>query len=169
MINFQYFPRSQTIPNHLSQLVKVFQKFEKKIESKSDEQQISNAVLAIIKDDLKIGGYRVEVGKTIEDKIAVPVLFGKNGVPEKSFNADAWDMKNKTVLEVEAGRAVTNYQFLKDLFQATMMDDVDYCAIAVRNIYRKSNDFDKVCNFFETMYISRRLVLPLKGILIIGY
>jgi hypothetical protein len=169
MINFQYFPRSQTIPNHLNQLVKVFQKFEKKIESKSDEQQLSNDVLAIIKDDLKIGGYRVEVGKTTEDKIEVPVLFGKNGVPEKSFNADAWDVKNKTVLEVEAGRAVTNYQFLKDLFQATMMDDIDYCAIAVRNIYRKSNDFDKVCNFFETMYVSRRLVLPLKGILIIGY
>ena len=144
MINFQYFPRSQSIPKHLSQLVNVFQKFETKIESKSDEQQISNAVLAIIKDDLKIGGYRVEVGKTTEDKIAVPVLFGKNGVPEKSFNADAWDVKNKTVLEVEAGRAVTNYQFLKDLFQATMMDDIDYCAIAVRNIYRKSNDFDKV-------------------------
>ena len=169
MINFQYFPRSQTIPNHLSQLVKVFKKFEKKIESKSNEKQISNAVLAIIKDDLKIGGYRVEVGKTTDDKIAVPVLFGKNGVPEKSFNADAWNEKNKTVLEVEAGRAVTNYQFLKDLFQATMMDDVDYCAIAVRNIYRKSNDFDKVCNFFETMYISRRLALPLKGILVIGY
>jgi len=29
-------------------------------------------------------------------------------------------------LEVEAGRAYTNYQFLKDLFQACMMHDVQY-------------------------------------------
>ncbi len=169
MINFQYFPRSQKTPLHLSELVKVFKKHEKKIQSKAEEQQVSNEVLAIIKGDLKIGGYRVEVDKTTEGKIPVPVLFGRNGLQDKSFNADAWDVKNKTVLEVEAGRAVTNYQFLKDLFQATMMDDIDYCAIAVRNVYRKSNDFEKVCSFFETMYISKRLVLPLKGVLIIGY
>jgi len=64
---------------------------------------------------------------------------------------------------------VTNYQFLKDLFQACMMHEVNYLAIAVRNIYRGSNDFEKVHTFFDTLYASNRLKLPLNGILIIGY
>ena len=50
-----------------------------------------------------------------------------------------------------------------------MMQDVDYLVIAVRNIYNKSSDFDKVCKFFDALYASDRLVLPLKGILVIGY
>ena len=53
----------------------------------------------------------------------------------KSFEADAWNIPEKMVLEVEAGRAVVNNQFLKDLFQACMMHDVDYLGIAVRNTY----------------------------------
>jgi hypothetical protein len=72
-------------------------------------------------------------------------------------------------LEVEAGRAVVNYQFLKDIFQACMMYGVEYLIIAVRNDYQKKDDFQKVCVFLETLYISNRLSLPLKGILIIGY
>lgn len=62
-----------------------------------------------------------------------------------------------------------NNHFLNDLFQACMMQDVDYLVIAVRNIYNKSSDFDKVCKFFDALYASDRLVLPLKGILVIGY
>jgi hypothetical protein len=48
-------------------------------------------------------------------KIHVPVLFGANGKVEKSFDADAYSPKAGFVLEVEAGRAVANNQFLKDL------------------------------------------------------
>jgi hypothetical protein len=72
-------------------------------------------------------------------------------------------------LEVEAGRGVTNYQFLKDLFQACMMYEANYLVIAIRNVYRKSQDFDRVVAFYNTLYASNRLSLPLKGILIIGY
>jgi hypothetical protein len=50
-----------------------------------------------------------------------------------------------------------------------MMQDVEYLSIAVRNVYRKAKDWEKVCTFFETMYASSRLELPLKGVLIIGY
>lgn len=73
------------------------------------------------------------------------------------------------MLEVEAGRGVVNNQFLKDLFQACMMHDVFYLAVAVRDIYRGNSDFEAVTRFFDTMYASNRLSLPLKGILIIGY
>jgi len=87
----------------------------------------------------------------------------------RSFDADAYNELEGFVIEVEAGRGVTNYQFLKDLFQACMMHEVSYLAIAVRNKYRNSRDFEKVQTFFETLYASQRLTLPLKGILIIGY
>ena len=49
-----------------------------------------------------------------------------------------------------------------------MMHDV-YLAIAVRNSYGGGNDFEKVVRFFDTLYASNRLQLPLKGILVIGY
>ena len=91
-------------------------------------------------------------------------MFGLNGKLEKSFDADAYHSEKGFVLEVEAGRGVVNNQFLKDLFQACMMRDVDFLGIAVRNIYKNGRDFDKVVKFFETLYASNRLVLPLKGI-----
>ena len=99
----------------------------------------------------------------------MPVLFGPNGRLEKYFDADGYNEQTKTVIEVEAGRAVTNYQFLKDLFQACMMYEVDFLIIAVRIDYKGNPDFQKVITFFDTLYSSGRLVLPLKGILIIGY
>jgi hypothetical protein len=72
-------------------------------------------------------------------------------------------------VEVEAGRAVVNNQFLKDLFQACMMHDVCYLAVAVRNFYKGRQDFDIVCRFLNTLYASQRLQLPLRGILVVGY
>jgi hypothetical protein len=95
--------------------------------------------------------------------------FGLNGKFEKSFDADAHHPDGKFVIEVEAGRGVLNNQFLKDFFQACMMDDIEYLALAVRNTYLRNHDCDRLCVFFETLYASRRLEPPLKGILVIGY
>ncbi len=109
------------------------------------------------------------MGKKKKEKINIPVLYGPNGIIKKSFEADAYNEDEKYVIEVEAGRAVTNYQFLKDLFQACMMQDANYLCIAVRNQYRTSKDYLKVFNFFDTLYKSDRIELPLDGILLIGY
>ena len=97
------------------------------------------------------------------------MLFGANGGQEKAFQADAWHKAERFVLEVEAGRGLTNYGFLKDLFEACMMHNVDYLGLAVRRLYKRSPDYDRVVGFFETLYTSRRLQLPLKGVLILGY
>lgn len=109
----------------------------KKINSidSSNHQLASNDVLLVISSDLESLGYKVEKSKLKDDKITVPVLYGRNGRLEKWFDADAYNYDEKTVVEVEARRAVTNYQFLKDLFEASVMSDVDYCVIAVRKIY----------------------------------
>ena len=50
-----------------------------------------------------------------------------------------------------------------------MMHSVEYLVIGVRNIYRGSDDFKTIYTFLETLYISNRLHLPLKGILLVGY
>jgi hypothetical protein len=167
-VQWQYYPQSDAIPTQLRDVVRVFDAVHDLI--RSPELQLpSNDVLAAVRPGLEDLGFKVEAGKTHAAKIRVPVLFGMNGTLAKSFEADAHDPKTGVVVEVEAGRAYTNNQFLKDLFEACMMHDVFYAVIAVRYSYRTLPDFDRICAFFNTLYASRRLELPLKGLLLIGY
>lgn len=168
MIKYQFFPKSNRIPSHLTSVINVFQEKTEFIDSSRNKLK-SNEVLSTIAYDLENIGYKVEKSKKLEDKILVPVLFGLNGILEKSFEADAYNEKENTVIEVEAGRGVLNNQFLKDLFQACMMNDVWYLVTAVRNNYLKNDDFKTVITFYEALYASGRLELPLKGLLVIGY
>lgn len=167
-VSWHYFPESDPPPEHLVALVASFDNAQAVISSK-DHQLSSNAVLALLRPGLLDLGFRVEASKAAADKIRVPVLFGRNGQIQKSFEADAYHEGTRTVLEIEAGRAVDNNQFLKDLFQACMMVNVDYLAVAVRTLYRRNPDFERVVTFFDTLYSSRRLALPLAGVLVIGY
>ena len=114
MINWQLFPKSIEIPFYLKEVIKVFETNCVHIDSNANTHD-SNFVLEKVRVDLGAIGYQVEKSKKTEGKIKVPVLFGRNGILEKSFDADAYNKEHRTVLEVEAGRAVTNYQFLKDL------------------------------------------------------
>jgi hypothetical protein len=172
MLNWAYFPRSDK-PSALAQgVVNAFVAGYADITS-AEHTLSSDGVLALVAPHLLALGFAVETGKKAAEKIRVPVLYGNNGRVSKAFETDAHHVEGKFVVEVEAGRAVVNNQFLKDLFQACMMDDVDYLAIAVRNVYLaaglKSPDFDRVITFFDTMYASNRMRLPLRGILVIGY
>lgn len=168
MIRYQFFPRSQGITPKIKLVVDCFEKNYHRIKS-TDHNLSSNDVLELLRNDLEEAKYVVEAGKAHDQKIHVPVLFGYNNNIDKSFNADALSEDGKIVIEVEAGRAVANNQFLKDIFQACMMFEVEYLVVAVRNDYRGVDDFMKVFSFLETLYISNRLILPLKGILLIGY
>lgn len=168
MIKFQFFPRSHGINRAIQNVLDCFLISDAEITSSQHELN-SNAVLAVLRPHLQNHSYKVESGKTADQKIRVPVLFGLNDQIDKSFNADAVSADGKIVIEVEAGRAVDNNQFLKDIFQACMMFEVEYLVIAVRNDYRGGDDFSKIFAFLETLYVSNRLHLPLKGILLIGY
>jgi hypothetical protein len=168
-ILWQHFPKHSPCPDFLTKVVGCFDAVSADIASLDNVGQVSNDVLAKVRGGLEALGFLVETSKTAQGKIRVPVLYGANGKVEKSFEADAYHPTQRTVVEVEAGRGVTNYQFLKDLFQACVMQDVDYAVIAIRQDYRGSDDFSKVVTFIETIYASNRLVLPLKGLLIIGY
>jgi hypothetical protein len=172
MLNWAYFPRSAK-PTHLAkQVVAAFEASHASFTS-SEHMHSSNVVLGHVAPHLVACGFIVEAGKKRSEKVYVPVLYGNNGKVAKAFDADAYHLAGQFVVEVEAGRGVINNQYLKDLFPACMMDDVDYLAIAVRNVYAaagvKNLDFETVVRSFETIYASNRFQLPLKGILVIGY
>jgi hypothetical protein len=168
MIDWQYYPKSRQAPKLLLQIVELFEASVPHISSDKKELK-SNEVLAFLREGLKGLQFEVEMGPKIDDSVAVPVLFGRKGTIAKSFRADAFHRTAGVVLEVEAGRAVDNNQFLKDLFQACMMADTKFVVIAVRRLYRTHQDFKTVLAFFDTLYASGRLQLPLDGVLVIGY
>lgn len=176
MINYQFFPRSHGVTPEIKSVINCFKKMESQIEQE-DVHRVSNEVLALVRPYLEEIGFSVETGKGKEDKIGVPVLFGENNSIDKSFFADALSSDGRIVIEVEAGRAVFNNQYLKDIFQASMMYEVEYLVLAVLNEYhykvngaeKVSNDYNYIKTSLETLYVSNRLKLPLKGILLLGY
>ncbi|MCY3740772.1 MAG: hypothetical protein OXH00_07120 [Candidatus Poribacteria bacterium] len=168
MLRYQLFPRSQGITEQIQHVIECFEQTYDQIRSPENKLK-SDEVLDILRSHLEQIGFTVETGKTKGQKIPVPVLFGLNNTIDQSFNADGVSNDGKIVIEVEAGRATANYAFLKDIFQASMMHGVEFLILAVRNDYRGGDDFQKVYTFLETLYISSRLVLPLKGIILIGY
>ncbi len=167
-LKYQLFPRSFGITDEIRAVVQCFANNYEQIKS-PDNNLSSDGVLKILSADLKAIHFRVEESKAKDDKIEVAVLFGLNNYPDKYFHADAVSSDGKIVIEVEAGRAYRNNQFLKDIFQACMMPSVEYLVIAVRNHYYNSDDFKSIYQFIETLYINGRLQLPLKGIVLIGY
>src|SRR6187397_2229733 len=103
MINWQYFPKSDSPTSQLFQVISVFTNRHSDIDSLTHDLA-SDDVLGLIRADLIAIGFKVELSKKAVDKIQVPVLFGRNGRIEKSFEADALDTSNGIVIEVEAGR-----------------------------------------------------------------
>ena len=168
MVKYQLFPRSVGISKEIRRVIECFEQTYDHIKSPENTLN-SNEVLEILRPHLEHIGFKVETGKAKGQKISVPVLFGLNNSVDKFFNADGISNDEKIVLEVEAGRATANFAFLKDIFQASMMHGVEFLILAVRNDYRGNDDFQTVHTFLETLYISNRLVLPLKGIILIGY
>lgn len=167
-LRYQLFPRSFGITEQIREAILCFEKNHHLIDSHKFNLN-SNEVLEIVRPDLENIKFTVERSKSKDDKIRVPVLFGLNSRIDKFFDADGISEDLKIVLEVEAGRAYRNNQFLKDVFQACMMPSVEYLILAVRNTYAGTDDFESIFTFLETLYINGRLQLPLKGIVLIGY
>jgi hypothetical protein len=173
-IKWQYFPRFAATPEHLMETVVAFENAAHEIATPK-HQLSSNEVLERVADYLEELNFKVERGKTRAQKIHRPVLYGQDGSVDKAFEVDAWQESTGTIIEVEAGRAVINHQFLKDFFEACVIQDAKYLVIAVCKAYKPaslktpSNDFEIVSTFMDTLYSSGRLQVPLEGVLIIGY
>lgn len=155
MVNWIHFPKNKPLDKVSAQIVKAFEAVDATIDSYTHQLK-SDEVLTAVRPGLEALGFDVEKSKKSDDLVAVPVLYGVNGKIEKAFEADGYLSTAGYVIEVEAGRAVVNYQFLKDFFEACTMVGVDKLCIAVRNKYRAFNDFDRVCKFFEAVYLFLR-------------
>ena len=172
-MNWIFFPKTNPLPNELLETVKVFEKVANQIDStKNDTTTLrlaSDKVLHILEPGFTEIGFKVEKSKKAKDKVRIPVLFGDKSSEQLAFEADAYNKDTKIVIEVEAGRAVTNYQFLKDLFQASMMVETDYLVLAVRQRYNNRNDYEVVSKFLDAIYLTKKVKLDLKGVLLVGY
>lgn len=180
-IAWSYFPKTDPIPNELEEIIGVFEKNFKEIDTIKDEEKItkgvkdikdrlqSDDILKIVEKDFLDLNFKIETDKKKSNKIRVPVLFGHQGKTAQAFEVDGWHEENKVVLEIERGRAFANNQFLKDIFEVSVMVNVDYLVLAVSNLYKGSNDFEKICVWLETIYATNRIKLSLKGILLVGY
>ncbi len=167
-VNWFHFPQSSKPSEMMLQTIAAFDRVHECVDSRKFDLS-SNDVLAKVSPELLRIGFRVESGKKKDEKISVPVFYGQNGSVEKSFDADAFHEREGIVVEVEAGRGVVNNQFLKDLFQACMMDGVSQLCIAVRNQYKGQRDFATVVTFMHRLFASQRLALPLRSVVIVGY
>ena len=173
-MNYSYFPRNDDIPESIKRVVNIFKNHENKIDSFSNDSTnegrlSSDDVLRVIESDLEVEGFLVEKSKAKKDKIRMPVHVGNEDKARLFFEVDAWKEEAGIVIEVEAGRALDNHQFLKDVFEAAMMTDIKYLVIAVRECYRGRNDYLKIYEWLEPFYSTQRIKLDLKGILLIGY
>lgn len=163
-----YFPRWRRPSETAAQVVACVRSHHDSFDSKSQTLS-SNDVLGHLRDGLTNIGFEVEYGKKAAEKIVMPVLWGRDGVVDKAFHCDAFHRESGVVIEVEAGRAVANNQFLKDLFEACMMQEAKDLVLLVRRDYGGVRDFETVFRFMDTLYTSGRLAIPLSGILVIGY
>jgi len=172
-MNWISFPKTEPIPEYILKTIEIFEDYSEEIDStkndNNDDRLSSDKVLSILEGKFTALGYRVEKSKKSIDKVRIPVLYGELGKEELAFEADAFHKEWKTVIEVEAGRAFLNYQFLKDIFQASMMMDTNYLILAVRNLYKGKNDFSKIKSFIEVIYLTNKIKLDLKGIILVGY
>ena len=61
------------------------------------------------------------------------------------------------------------YDYLKDLLHVCMMSEVEYFCICIKDDNGGNDEYNQVCDFFKTVYSTNRLVLPFKGVVVIGY
>lgn len=149
-------------------MIQVFEENSNQIDSEKENIDLSsNQVLEIVRPDLEKISFKVESSFQHQDKIVFKIQTKYHD--ELQFHADAYQEITKTIIEVEAGRAVVNYQFLKDFYQASVIKECDYLVIAVRKQYKNTKDFEKVSKFIDGFFNDDSFKIPLKGVLVIGY
>lgn len=169
-MEFKYFSKKNVSPKILDQVSKIFEAKFDLISSFNDdnneERRKSDDVLKILQTDLENVGFRVEKSKKRKDKIIFNHQFNDESI---IFEVDAYHPMYKVAIEVEAGRAWDNKQFLKDIFEAAIIKDIHFLVVAVRLNYRGRNDFEKIYRWLYPMYKSDAISLNFKGLLLIGY
>jgi hypothetical protein len=171
-----YFPRWQAAPAWVAQVVQVFAVQQPAIDT-ATLANTSDVVLQLVRPGLETLGFQVEAGKLRENKLFRPVFFGENGQPERQYQIDSYHPQERIALEVEAGRSTMGNAIYRDIMQMSLLVDVDYAVVAVPVAYRYQSggrvttaDSYRECRaILDAIYGGRRLELPFKGFLLIGY
>lgn len=176
-IRFCSFPKTSPSPKFINNLVDVFRKHEPEISTIQLKKGLkSNPVLKVLKRNLEDIGFQCESGKKAGQILARPVYFGENGEPSLRYEIDAYSLRDKCGLEIEAGRATMGNAIFRDFFQAMIMVDVEHLCIAVPNQYKYvsknkpmvSRDYEKTISVADALYGHSRAHLPY-GLTVIGY
>jgi len=122
-------------------------------------------------------GYLVEAGKSRDQRIERPVLFGENGRAEVTYEIDAFHDELGIAVEVEAGRGAMSNAAYRDIVRTSLLLDADYFVLMMPISYRyQSGDrtastdaYAKTREQLTAIYASQRLRLPFKAVLLIGY
>jgi hypothetical protein len=173
---YVYFPRWQAAPAWVAQVVQVFAGQQPVIDT-ATLANTSDVVLQLVRPGLETLGFQVEAGKLRENKLFRPVFFGENGQPERQYQIDSYHPQERIALEVEAGRSTMGNAIYRDIVQMSLLVDVDYAVVAVPVAYRYQSggrattaDSYRECRaILDAIYGGRRLELPFKGFLLIGY
>ena len=172
-LQWSYFPRFSSPPSWMIETIEAIDSQKSQIESKLHDKLDSDEVLEHVRIPLENLGWEIEKGKTKAQKIERPVLHGDNGIPRVKYEIDGWHNSHKAVMEVESGRAWQGNAVYRDLIRASIMQEVDYLLLGVRQQYKYANviqnDFEKTREQVEAIYASGRLILPFKGLLVFGW
>lgn len=174
---YQFFPRTDRPPVFVESLAQLFARRQEQICTQTLEKGLtSDAVLAVLRDDLIGLGFEVEGGKARHQKVERPVFFGRQGEPTLRYEIDAFQPVWRCGLEIEAGRALMGNAIYRDLVQAMVMVEVDVLALAVPVSYKfkslgrstASRDFEAATSIAEALFGHSRFELPYR-LLLIGY
>lgn len=172
-LKWQVYPRSQKPTALATSIAGVFSAAYPQIGTPANALK-SNQVLSHVRAGLEGLGFLVE-RPGAGGKIEVPVLFGVNGKPSKTYQVDAWHETFSAIVEVEAGTAIDARSIYKDLFEASAMPGVRFLCLAVQNAYapaRKAtpfDDFDRASKILDTLFASAGFQLDLDTVMLVGY
>ena len=176
-LSFFTFPRTQSPPTFITQVMEVFARHSGEIgTAQLDKGLTSDQALAVLRSDLVALGFEVEASKRGKDKIKRPVFFGENAQPDLQYEIDAWHPKWLAGLEVEAGRAWMGNAIYRDLVQALVMVEMDHLILAVPQAYRYtsggratvSRDYENTISVAKALYGHSRVTMPF-SLCVIGY
>lgn len=171
-----YYPRWQSPPSWVSDVLQVFAEKQRDLDTR-EIRQWSNTALRVIGPGLTDSGFDVETSKAKPNKLYRPVLFGENGQVDLKYEIDAYHPGLRVALEIEAIRAVQGNAVYRDLVQLSLLVDVDYAVLAVpleseyttHGKIRIVPSYQRCNDILGAIYNGRRLRLPFEGFLLVGY
>jgi|TARA_B100000315_G_C14341042_1_gene479590 hypothetical protein len=172
-----WYPSSTPPPAWATTVTDIFRDAQAEIDSSEVQGLGSDGVLHELSNGLHSLGFDVESGKSADDKILRPVLFGSHGTPRVSYEVDAVNDEKGIVVEIEAGRGWMSNAFYRDLVRSSLVLDARYLILAMMNEYRYKSgskesinrSYDLARDQLDAIFASQRLVLPFEGVLLIGY